>query len=133
MVHDVREVVADSGGLMFIDEEEQTLYYVHHSVKIHLFNIDPQGQGYCTTQLDLHQGFFSVDPPQLQRLQAELGQSQSWVQPAHPSCRPGCDLRIRLISAGSASRTEAASEPGEFAAGGRKRFRAQDPGDYWHN
>jgi hypothetical protein len=40
MVHDVGEVVADSGGLMYIDEEEQTMHYVHQCVK-NLFFLTP--------------------------------------------------------------------------------------------
>ncbi|RMZ92691.1 hypothetical protein DV736_g66, partial [Chaetothyriales sp. CBS 134916] len=56
MVHDVGEVVADTIGLTYIDEEEQTVHYVHQSVKNHLFNTSPQHDGFSSTQLDLHLG-----------------------------------------------------------------------------
>src|SRR5437764_4322652 len=48
--------VADTGGLMYIDEEEQTLHYVHQSVKNHLFDSSLQRDGFCTAELDLHLG-----------------------------------------------------------------------------
>ena len=60
MVHDVGEVVADSGGLMYIDEKEQTVHYVHQCVKNHFFDTSPQRDGFCTTQVDLHLGFLSL-------------------------------------------------------------------------
>ncbi|KAK6364055.1 hypothetical protein LTS17_012539 [Exophiala oligosperma] len=57
MIHDVGEIVAETGGLVYIDEEEQTVHYVHQSVKNHLFGRSPHRDGFCTTELDLHLGF----------------------------------------------------------------------------
>jgi hypothetical protein len=35
--NNIDRILVDCGGLTFVDEEENTVHYVHHSVKQHLF------------------------------------------------------------------------------------------------
>lgn len=41
LVYNFSRVLADCGSFVFIDEEEQTVHYIHHSAKTYLFTEDP--------------------------------------------------------------------------------------------
>ena len=57
MIHDICDIVADTRGLIYVDEEEQTVHYVHQSVRNHLFDSGSLHGRLSTTDLDLHLGF----------------------------------------------------------------------------
>ena len=40
LTNNMRRLIADTCGLIHIDEEESTVHYVHHSVRVHLFGGD---------------------------------------------------------------------------------------------
>ena len=55
------QIVSDCCGLTFVDEEENTLHYVHHSVKQHLFATKgPHSTEFNLVNVDQHLGFLCM-------------------------------------------------------------------------
>jgi ankyrin repeat protein len=55
--HDMDRTIADCCGLTFIEEEECTVHYVHHSVKVHLFTEHgPHSGQFNEVDVDKHFG-----------------------------------------------------------------------------
>ncbi|KAJ5207765.1 hypothetical protein N7449_002144 [Penicillium cf. viridicatum] len=53
--NDMNKVMLNCCGLIFVDEEDSTVHYVHHSVKQHLFNINHWlSEEFDTRKLDQH-------------------------------------------------------------------------------
>ncbi|PKY07436.1 hypothetical protein P168DRAFT_302363 [Aspergillus campestris IBT 28561] len=61
MPNDMISVVSDCCGLTFIDEEDSTVHYVHHSVKQHLSSINSLQSGRSDlAKIDQHFGFLCM-------------------------------------------------------------------------
>jgi ankyrin repeat protein len=59
--NDMDRIISDCCGLTFLDEEENTVHYVHHSVKQHLFATNgPHSAEFHVTSVDRHLGFLCM-------------------------------------------------------------------------
>ncbi|CAI7598931.1 unnamed protein product [Penicillium glandicola] len=59
--NDMNKVMRNCCGLIFVDEEDSTVHYVHHSVKQHLFNIDHSlSEKFDMKKLDQHLGLLCM-------------------------------------------------------------------------
>ncbi|KAJ5970321.1 uncharacterized protein N7479_000239 [Penicillium vulpinum] len=59
--NDMDKVIRNCCGLIFVDEEDSTVHYVHHSVKQHLFNTyHSSSEEFDTKKLDQHLGLLCM-------------------------------------------------------------------------
>jgi hypothetical protein len=59
--HDMDRIIADCCGLTFVEEEESTVHYVHHSVRAHLFaEHGPHSDQFNEVDVDKHFGYLCM-------------------------------------------------------------------------
>jgi ankyrin repeat protein len=59
--HDMDRIIADCCGLTFVEEEESTVHYVHHSVRVHLFaEHGPHSDQFNEVDVDKHLGYLCM-------------------------------------------------------------------------
>jgi ankyrin repeat protein len=59
--HDMDCIIADCCGLAFVEEEESTVHYVHHSVRVHLFaEHGPHSDQFNEVDVDKHFGYLCM-------------------------------------------------------------------------
>ena len=59
--HDMDRIIANCCGLTFVEEEESTVHYVHHSVKVHLFaEHGPHSGQFNEVDVDKHFGYLCM-------------------------------------------------------------------------
>ena len=59
--NNMSRVISDCSGLVFEDEEDSTIHYVHHSIKEYLFATSQQSPGkFVEDGVDMHVGFLSL-------------------------------------------------------------------------
>jgi ankyrin repeat protein len=59
--NDINRIIADCCGLVFVEEEESTVHYVHHSVRTHLFaEHGPHSGQFNEVDVDKHFGYLCM-------------------------------------------------------------------------
>jgi hypothetical protein len=74
--NDIRRIVASCYGLIYADEEEFTVHYVHHSVKQHLFEFpDPRTAHFEWPAVDKHLGLLCMTYLNFKELSGEIAKA----------------------------------------------------------
>ena len=109
MPNDIIRVVSDCCGLTFIDEEDNTVHYVHHSVKQHLSTTNsPQLRDFDLTRIDQHLGFLCMTYLDFTDFKGQLAKTregsnipinplQLGTLPIHHSSRSARSIALKLL------------------------------------
>jgi hypothetical protein len=74
--NDIRRIVASCHGLIYADEEEFTVHYVHHSVKQHFFEFpDPRTALFDWPAVDKHLGLLCMTYLNYKELSGEIAKA----------------------------------------------------------
>ena len=86
MPNDITRVVGDCCGLTFIDEEDSTVHYIHHSVKQHLsITNSPQLEDFDLARIDQHLGFLCMTYLDFTHFKRQLAKTREGSHiPIHP-------------------------------------------------
>jgi ankyrin repeat protein len=77
--NDMERIIVDCGGLAFVDEEENTVHYVHHSVKKHLFKSDgPHSAEFIEADVDKHLGYLCMTYVDFNDFEREVAKVRQW-------------------------------------------------------
>lgn len=99
LVPDFHEVLTNCCSFLFVDEEEQTVHYIHHSAKTYLFtnDIEHDEKAFVKARLDIELGILCMTYLNFGILKGQLARPKNSLHTAiHPAIQPAMIARYAL-------------------------------------